>query len=60
MLLAQKLRQPSTTVLIKASDDSRYRDLVDALDEMAITDQNKYALVDLNAADTELLKRQGL
>ena len=34
-------------VLIKPTDDSRYRNMVDILDEMAITGIGKYAIVDV-------------
>ncbi|RSK50859.1 ExbD/TolR family protein [Hymenobacter rigui] len=42
-------------VLIKASDHAAYQSMVDALDEMNITDTKKYALVDLSSADKQLL-----
>ena len=57
VLLDRQRQLPAPTVLIKAGQDAKYRDLVDALDEMTITDQQKYALVDLTAADRELLKK---
>lgn len=60
VLLDRQRQLPAPTVLIKASQDAKYRDLVDALDEMTITDQRKYALVDLTAADRELLKHNSL
>ena len=53
-------QQPAPFVLIKAGQDAKYRDLVDALDEMTITDQRKYALTDLSAADRKLLKNNSL
>ncbi|WP_375438331.1 ExbD/TolR family protein [uncultured Hymenobacter sp.] len=60
-VLLQRQRQlPAPTVLIKAGQDAKYRDLVDALDEMTITDQQKYALVDLSAADRKLLEKNSL
>ena len=52
--------QPGSVVLIKSSDEASYQNLVDALDEMSITNQRKYALVDLNRTDRELLQRNGL
>jgi biopolymer transport protein ExbD len=60
VLLERQRQLPAPTVLIKASQDAKYRDLVDALDEMTITDQQKYALVDLTAADRELLTKNSL
>ena len=46
-------------VLIKATDDAEYLSLVDALDEMKITDQRRYALVDLEPGDKKLLNSFG-
>ncbi|NVO32639.1 ExbD/TolR family protein [Hymenobacter lapidiphilus] len=48
-------QQPGGVVLIKPSNQANYQSLVDVLDEMNITGQRKYALVDLNEADKELL-----
>ena len=42
-------------VLIKATDDASYKDLVDALDEMQICNISKYAIVDMTEGDTFLL-----
>jgi len=60
VLLDRQRQLPAPTVLIKASEEAKYRDLVDALDEMTITDQQKYALVDLTPSDRELLKNNSL
>jgi len=49
--------QRQAVVLIKSSDEASYGNLVDALDEMKITGQKKYALVDI---DRNLLKKSGL
>jgi biopolymer transport protein ExbD len=54
-LLARSRQQPAPIVLLKAGPRANYQDMVDALDEMNITDQNKYALTDLTAADRQLL-----
>jgi biopolymer transport protein ExbD len=54
-LLAFRQREPKGTVLIKSDDHAVYRDMVDILDEMNITDQGRYALTDLSAADRQLL-----
>lgn len=43
-------------VLIKPMETSRYRNMVDILDEMKITDTKKYALVDINEADVQLVE----
>lgn len=46
-------------VLIKPSDKSTYKNLVDALDEMKITNVQSLAIVDITPAELELLKRDG-
>ncbi|RFZ92255.1 biopolymer transporter ExbD [Mucilaginibacter conchicola] len=46
-------------VLIKPSDKSTYKNLVDALDEMKITNVQSLAIVDITAPELELLKRDG-
>lgn len=42
-------------VIIKATDESSYRDLIDVLDEMAICNIAKYAIVDITDFDKELI-----
>ncbi len=42
-------------VLIKATEASRYKNLVDILDEVRITGTRRYALADLQTDDKELL-----
>ena len=54
-LLARSRQQPALVVLIAAGPRAKYRDIVNILDEMNITDQKKYALVPLTAADRQLL-----
>jgi len=44
-------------VLIKPSDKSNYKNLVDILDEMKITAIQTYAIVDISAPEIELMKR---
>lgn len=46
------------TVMIKPMKESRYKNVVDILDEIKITDTRKYALVEFADADTELLAQQ--
>ena len=49
-------------VMIKATDDATYKNLVDALDEMQICSISKYAIVDLTEGDEFLidnLKQKG-
>ena len=55
VLPARSRQQPAPIVLIKAGPRAKYQDMVDALDEMNITGQKKYALTDLTAADRQLL-----
>ena len=47
-------------VLIKPDDKSNYKNMVDILDEMNITDQRKYALVAISKADVDLIKSSEL
>ncbi|RYY07279.1 MAG: biopolymer transporter ExbD [Sphingobacteriaceae bacterium] len=47
-------------VLIKPSDKSNYKNLVDILDELKIADIQIYAIVDIVANEVESLKRDGL
>jgi biopolymer transport protein ExbD len=44
-------------VLIKASDESVYRNLIDALDEMAICNIDRYAIVDIAPSDLEMIAK---
>jgi hypothetical protein len=46
-------------VLIKPSDKSNYKNVVDTIDEMNITGVQSYAIVDMTPAELELLKRDG-
>ena len=43
-------------VLIKADDKAKYKNLIDILDEMQITNVGKYAIVDIQPAELELIK----
>ncbi len=43
-------------VLIKPDDKSKYKNLVDILDEMLITNVARYAIVDLSESELELIK----
>jgi biopolymer transport protein ExbD len=47
-------------VLIKPSEKSNYRNLVDILDEMKITNIQQYGISEISAPEIELLKRDGL
>ena len=43
-------------VFIKPSDESKYQNLVDILDEMKITEVKRYYLVDATSAEMDLVK----
>lgn len=47
---------PELVVLIKPTEKSRYKNIVDILDEMNITNTRKYALVKMSKLDTKLLE----
>lgn len=44
-------------ILIKPSDKSNYRNLVDILDEMKVSDVERYAIVEITEPELGLLKR---
>lgn len=46
------------TVLIKAQSKAKYQNLVEMLDEMAITNTKRYALVDYNTTDSLLITQK--
>ena len=48
------------TVIIKATDKSSYKNLVDALDEMTICSVGKYVIDKINPNDEKLLKKAGV
>lgn len=60
VLVDRRARRPSTVVLIKAEDNANYKNMVDILDEMTITGQQKYALVDITKDDENLITTSGL
>lgn len=55
---AAKLRADinAPTVIIKATNDASYKNLVDALDEMQICNISRYAIVDITPYDLGLIK----
>ncbi|RZK16023.1 MAG: biopolymer transporter ExbD [Hymenobacter sp.] len=59
LLLTWRSNLSRPTILIKPGPQATYRDMVDILDEMIITDQSRYALTDLSAADRQLLQASG-
>ena len=48
------------TVIIKATDNATYKNLVDALDEMQICSIGKYVIDKMNADDEALLKKNNV
>ena len=44
-------------ILIKATDESVYRNLIDVLDEMAICNIDRYAIVDITPFDLDLIAK---
>jgi biopolymer transport protein ExbD len=47
-------------ILIKASKSANYKNVVDILDEMAITNPRSYAVVDITPEDLKLLQDKGI
>lgn len=43
-------------ILIKAHEKARYKNMVDILDEMHITDMKRYAIVDITDVDVQLIE----
>jgi len=65
--LAQKIQEHAMkdlkiapSVMIKATDQSTYKNLVDALDEMLVCNIGSYAIVDLSDGDRYLLYKKTL
>lgn len=56
VLLQQNAQIKEMVVLIKPSDESRYKNVVDILDEMNISNIGRFALVDITPVDKELIK----
>jgi biopolymer transport protein ExbD len=56
ILLDRTKTNPKLVVLIKPMEEARYKNLVDVLDEMNITDTSKYAIVDVDPRDEKLVK----
>jgi biopolymer transport protein ExbD len=58
ILLAKQAELPKLVVLIKATDEAKYANMVDILDEMNISSVQRYALVDITDTDKELVKEK--
>ena len=51
---------PTLTIIIKATDDASYKNLVDALDEMQICSIGKYVIDNISPEDRGLLTKRGV
>ena len=51
---------PTLTIIIKATDDASYKNLVDALDEMQICSIGKYVIDNISPEDKQLLSKKGV
>jgi biopolymer transport protein ExbD len=60
VLLRENQQIKEMVVLIKPSDESKYKNVVDILDEMNISNIARYALVDITDVDKELIKDSNL
>ncbi|HEX6226631.1 MAG TPA: biopolymer transporter ExbD [Chryseolinea sp.] len=56
VLLNQNAQIKEMVVLIKPADESKYKNVVDILDEMNISNIARFALVDITSVDKELIK----
>ncbi len=52
----EKSKKEALTVLLKADDKATYKNMIDLIDELNITQVGKYAVVDLMPAELELIK----
>jgi biopolymer transport protein ExbD len=52
-----KALKSAPIVIIKATDDANYRNLIDILDEMQICNVSRYAVVDISPFDLDLIKK---
>lgn len=60
ILMEKKAELPKLVVLIKSLDESRYKNMVDIMDEMNISGGLRAALVDITDTDKELVKESQL
>jgi biopolymer transport protein ExbD len=60
VLLTQNSQIPGMIILIKPSEESRYKNMVDILDEMSITNMQRFALVKITQEDKDLVKESQL
>lgn len=55
LAVAEKGKFESLTVLVKADDKAVYKNIIDVIDELNITNVGKYAIVDMMPKELELL-----
>lgn len=55
LAVAEKGKKDALTVLIKADDKAIYKNIIDVIDELNITNIGKYAVVDMMPKELELL-----
>jgi biopolymer transport protein ExbD len=60
VLMRENSQIKDMVVLVKPSDESRYKNVVDILDELTISNVSRYALVDITDVDKELVKESNL
>lgn len=60
VLYAQNSQTKDMIILIKALEKSKYKNMVDILDEMNITEMKRYAIVKVTDTDEELVKELNL
>ena len=60
VILERQRQAPAPIILLKPNDDTKYKNMVDILDEMNITNQKKYALVPASKDDISLITASGL
>jgi len=53
----QEKKLYNIVIVIKSTDEAKYKNMVDILDEMAITGSKRYAIVDLLPEEKELLTK---
>jgi len=56
VLIEKKLEIRDLIVLIKAMDEAKYKNMVDILDEITITNIQRFAIVDITPADKEIVR----
>ncbi|MFL5728093.1 MAG: ExbD/TolR family protein [Cytophagaceae bacterium] len=57
LLASSNSKIKDLVVLIKAEDNANFKNLVDILDEMHITNIRKYAIVDITEKELDLIKK---